>query len=168
MLRIFALATHSPTSSDLAFDILSCAACILFPRLVFYLIKDQVVIIAVSSLLLKIGDALIFQLRAMIARFLGFMGLTSEPSQSLIKSRIKLTPAVMAFSGICFCLWTLGRATWTVKQIIWLMLQIWVSLCIERMQNDLLTSQFGSSYLGFSASESFHPIFGPIILISYA
>ena len=28
--------------------------------------------------------------------------------------------------------------------------------------------QFGSSYLGFSSSESFHPIFGPIILISYA
>ena len=34
-----------------------------------------------------------------------------------------LTP-VIAFSGICFCLWTLGRKTWTVKQIIWLML--WV------------------------------------------
>jgi len=71
----------------------------------------------------------------MIARFVGFMGLT-----------------IVAFSGICFCLWTLGRGTWTVKQIIWLMLQIW----------------FGSSYLGFSSSESFHPIFGPIVLIGYA
>lgn len=27
---------------------------------------------------------------------------------------------------------------------------------------------FGSSYLGFSSSESFHPVFGPIILIGYA
>jgi hypothetical protein len=26
----------------------------------------------------------------------------------------------------------------------------------------------GSSYLGFSSSESFHPIFGPIVLIGYA
>lgn len=63
-----------------------------------------------------------------------------------------MTVTILAFTGICFCLWTLGRATWTVKQIVWLMAQIW----------------FGSSYLGFSASESFHPIFGPIVLISYA
>lgn len=47
-LRVFALVTHSPTTSDLAFDILACGACILFPRLVFFLIKDHVVIIAVS------------------------------------------------------------------------------------------------------------------------
>ncbi|MGG6495977.1 UNVERIFIED_CONTAM: hypothetical protein NY603_23960, partial [Bacteroidetes bacterium 56_B9] len=47
-LRVFALITHSPTTSDLAFDILAIGACILFPRLVFFLIKDHVVIIAVS------------------------------------------------------------------------------------------------------------------------
>ncbi|ORX39957.1 hypothetical protein BD324DRAFT_615672 [Kockovaella imperatae] len=119
-LRIFALVSHSPQSSELAFDILAIGACVLFPRLMFFLIKDNVVILA---------------LKAMIARFIGFMALV-----------------IVAFSGICFCLWTLGRGTWTVKQITWLMLQIW----------------FGSSYLGFSASESFHPLFGPIILISYA
>ncbi|WVQ78363.1 hypothetical protein IAT38_000448 [Cryptococcus sp. DSM 104549] len=119
-LRIFALASHSPGTSDLAFDILACAACIIFPRLVFFVIKENVVILA---------------LRGMVASFISFMMVT-----------------ILAFSGICFCLWTLGRATWTVKQIVWLMAQIW----------------FGSSYLGFSASESFHPIFGPIVLISYA
>jgi hypothetical protein len=43
----------------------------------------------------------------------------------------------MAFSGICFCLWTLGRATWTVKQIIWLMLQIWVSPTIRASDSEL-------------------------------
>ncbi|KAK1924838.1 hypothetical protein DB88DRAFT_534891 [Papiliotrema laurentii] len=120
VLRCIALASHSTQTSDLAFDILACGACILFPRLVFFLIRDNVVILA---------------LKAMIARFIRFMGLV-----------------ILAFSGICFCLWTLGRGTWTVRQITWLMLQIW----------------FGSSYLGFSSSESFHPIFGPIILIAYA
>jgi hypothetical protein len=55
---------------------------------------------------------------------------------------------------------------------------------ISRSGSGLTLLQFGSSYLGafpsrsrrssltllagFSASESFHPIFGPIILISYA
>lgn len=48
-LRIFALATHSTDTSDLAFDILACGACILFPRLVFFLIKDNVIILAVRS-----------------------------------------------------------------------------------------------------------------------
>ncbi|WWD16005.1 hypothetical protein CI109_100429 [Kwoniella shandongensis] len=119
-LRIFGLASHSPNTSDLAFDILACAACIIFPRLVFFVVKENVVILA---------------LRGMVTSFISFMIVT-----------------VLAFSGICFCLWTLGRATWTVKQIVWLMAQIW----------------FGSSYLGFAASESFHPIFGPIVLISYA
>jgi len=49
-LRIFGLTSDSPKTSDLAFDILSCAACILFPRLVFYVIRDNVVILAVRLL----------------------------------------------------------------------------------------------------------------------
>ncbi|WVF72035.1 hypothetical protein IAT40_006847 [Kwoniella sp. CBS 6097] len=120
VLRIFALVSHSPQTSDLAFDILAVAACIIFPRLVFFVVRENVVILA---------------LRGMVVSFVQFM-----------------IVVIFAFSGICFCLWTLGRATWTVKQIVWLMAQIW----------------FGSSYLGFSASASFHPIFGPIVLISYA
>ncbi|WVQ98885.1 hypothetical protein IAU59_006016 [Kwoniella sp. CBS 9459] len=120
VLRIFALGSHSPQTSDLAFDILAVAACIIFPRLVFFVVRENVVILA---------------LRGMVVSFVQFM-----------------IVVILAFSGICFCLWTLGRSTWTVKQIVWLMAQIW----------------FGSSYLGFSASASFHPIFGPIVLISYA
>ncbi|KAL7424047.1 hypothetical protein Q5752_001632 [Cryptotrichosporon argae] len=120
VLRVLGLATHSPNLSELGFDILAVGACVIFPRLVFFMIKDNIIVLA---------------LKEMITTFVGFMCLTT-----------------VAFSGICFCLWTLGRATWTVKQIVWLMLQIW----------------FGSSYLGFQASASFHPLFGPVVLISYA
>ena len=49
ILRIIGLATHSPPTSDLAFDILACGACVLFPRLVFFIVKDSVIILAVSS-----------------------------------------------------------------------------------------------------------------------
>ncbi|RXK38635.1 hypothetical protein M231_04141 [Tremella mesenterica] len=124
VIRIVALASRSPNTSDLAFDILAIGACILFPRLVFFLIKDNVVILA---------------LRAMISRFLSFMGLT-----------------ILAFTGIGFCLWTLARGTWSVRQIIWLM------LLIAECSLDLV------DLTGFSSSESFHPIFGPIVLIGYA
>lgn len=95
LLRTVALISRSLGTSDLAFEILSVSACILFPRLAFFLIKDNVIVLA---------------LRAMIAQFVSFMGFIC-----------------VAFSGICFCLWTLGRGTWTLRQIIWLMLQIWVS-----------------------------------------
>jgi hypothetical protein len=43
----------------------------------------------------------------MIADFVGFMFL-----------------AVVCFSGLLFTLWTLGRDTWTVKKIAWLMLSV--------------------------------------------
>lgn len=47
-LRVVGLSTRSVPTSDLAFDILACGACILFPRLVFFLIKDNVVLLAVG------------------------------------------------------------------------------------------------------------------------
>ncbi|CED84198.1 Uncharacterized conserved protein [Phaffia rhodozyma] len=60
--------------------------------------------------------------------------------------------ALTCFTGIFYALITLGKSTWTARSLAWLMAQIW----------------FGSSYLSFQSSASFHPIFGPILLISYA
>lgn len=42
--------------------------------------------------------------------------------------------------------------TWSVKSIAWLMVQIW----------------FGNTYLSFGQAESFHPIFGPILMTGFA
>ena len=61
------------------------------------------------------------QLKGMIAKFVNFMGLTSTSNTHPV--RTSLTP-VLAFTGICFTLWTLGRGTWTIKQIVWLMMQV--------------------------------------------
>jgi hypothetical protein len=49
-LRIHSLITHSMTTADLAFDTLSLGSCILFPRLVFFLINNPVVVLAVRGL----------------------------------------------------------------------------------------------------------------------
>lgn len=57
-LRIKGLILHDNDTSQLAFDILACAACVLVPRLAFYAIANNVVILA---------------LRAMISEFLFFI-----------------------------------------------------------------------------------------------
>ncbi|QRV74848.1 calcium channel YVC1 [Ceratobasidium sp. AG-Ba] len=108
--------------NDLAFDILACGACILFPRLAFFAIKNNIIILA---------------LQGMIAEFFVFMML-----------------AAVCFSGLLFTLWTLSRGGghWHLGNIAWLMTQIW----------------FGNTYLSFSMAESFHPVFGPILMTMFA
>ncbi|KAL5635136.1 hypothetical protein ACGC1H_002983 [Rhizoctonia solani] len=108
--------------NDLAFDILACGACILFPRLAFFLIKNNLIILA---------------LQGMIAEFFVFIML-----------------AAVCFSGLLFTLWTLSRgsATWTLPKIAWLMTQVW----------------FGNTFLSFTVAESFHPVFGPILMVIFA
>jgi len=77
--------------------------------------------------------------------------------------------AAICFSGLVFTLWTLGmvavllvdqpslyfnlgKANWTIKGIVWLMVQIW----------------FGNTSLSFGQATSFHPVFGPILMTIYA
>ncbi|KDQ56997.1 hypothetical protein JAAARDRAFT_35597 [Jaapia argillacea MUCL 33604] len=121
ILRVSGLLQHDTQSSELAFDILSCGACILFPRLAFFAIRSNIVVIA---------------LRGMIAEFVFFMGI-----------------AAICFSGLLFTLSTLdGGAHWTMRSIMWLMVQIW----------------FGNTYLSFGQASSFHPFFGPILMTCFA
>lgn len=90
----------------------------------------------------------------MIADFVFFMGI-----------------AAICFSGMLFCLWNLGersspssfvhssnssvtadKTLWPLKKIVWLMVQIW----------------FGNTSLSFSQAESFHKVFGPILMTTFA
>lgn len=82
--------------------------------------------------------------------------------------------AAICFSGLLFTLHSLGTfwmtvthtqnmlmingsfvsasEKWSIKAIAWLMVQIW----------------FGNTYLSFGQAESFHPIFGPILMTGFA
>ncbi|KAG7444146.1 receptor-activated Ca2+-permeable cation channel [Guyanagaster necrorhizus] len=119
-LRIRGIAQGNPDYSDTAFDVLACGACILIPRLAFFAVSNNVVVLS---------------LREMISQFVFFIGI-----------------AAICFSGLLFTLWRLGNGTWSVKRIAWLMVQIW----------------FGNTYLSFGQAESFHPLFGPILMTSFA
>ncbi|KAJ6494659.1 receptor-activated Ca2+-permeable cation channel [Mycena vitilis] len=119
-LRIKGFSHGDLAASDMSFDVLACGACILFPRLAFFAVSNNVVVLS---------------LRAMIAEFVFFMAI-----------------AAICFSGLLFTLWTLGKATWTIKNIAWLMVQIW----------------FGNTYLSFGQASSFHPFFGPILMTMFA
>ncbi|KAF5381962.1 hypothetical protein D9615_004249 [Tricholomella constricta] len=122
-LRIKGLSHNDIESSDLAFDILSCGACILFPRLVFFVISNNVVILS---------------LRAMVSQFVFFIGI-----------------AAACFSGLLFTLWTLGKdeePSPSLNSIAWLLTQIW----------------FGNTSLSFADASHFHPVFGPVLMITFA
>lgn len=60
VIRLNALASNDVATSELAFDILSCGACILFPRLAFFAVNNTVVVLS---------------LRAMISEFIFFIGI---------------------------------------------------------------------------------------------
>ncbi len=47
-MRIYGAITHSSETAELSFDVLSMGACILFPRIAFFFIRDNVIIISVS------------------------------------------------------------------------------------------------------------------------
>ncbi|KAG9039905.1 hypothetical protein FRB95_004377 [Tulasnella sp. JGI-2019a] len=119
-LRLRGVLTHNDYLNDLAFDILACGACILIPRVAFFFISNNVVIVV---------------LRTMIVQFALFIGV-----------------AATCFSGLLFTLWKLSGDDWTLKKIAWLMVQIW----------------FGNTYLSFNVAESFHPVFGPPLMIIFA
>jgi len=51
-----------------------------------------------------------------------------------------------------FLEFTVAGDRWPVKSIAWLMVQIW----------------FGNTYLSFTEAESFHPVFGPILMVFFA
>ncbi|KAI0360223.1 hypothetical protein OH77DRAFT_1565833 [Trametes cingulata] len=120
--RIKGLTHNDLAASDFAFDVLACGACILFPRLAFFAVSNNVIVLA---------------LRAMIADFVFFIAI-----------------AAICFSGLLFTLHNLAADTgkWSVKSIAWLMVQIW----------------FGNTYLSFAQAESFHPLFGPVLMTIFA
>ncbi|KAI0042867.1 hypothetical protein FA95DRAFT_1609847 [Auriscalpium vulgare] len=93
--RIKGLAYNDPDASDLGFDILACGACILFPRLAFFLVSNNVVILA---------------LRAMTAEFVFFMGIAAICFSGLLFTLWTLAPS---------------KSQWTIKAISWLLVQIW-------------------------------------------
>ncbi|CAL1716889.1 unnamed protein product [Somion occarium] len=60
--RIKGLSSHNLEASDMAFDILACGACILFPRLAFFAVSNNVIVLA---------------LRAMITDFIFFISIAA-------------------------------------------------------------------------------------------
>lgn len=98
-LRIKGLSFNDLSTSSMAFDILSCAACILFPRLAFFAVSDNVVVLS---------------LRAMIAQFVFFIGIAAICFSGLLFALWTL--AIDNRSQ---------QTSWSISSIAWLMVQIW-------------------------------------------
>ncbi|THU86429.1 hypothetical protein K435DRAFT_829719 [Dendrothele bispora CBS 962.96] len=95
ILRVRGLAYDHVQSSEMAFDVLACGACILFPRLAFVAISNTIVVIS---------------LRAMISEFVFFIGVAAICFSGLLFTLWTLSK---------------DNDRWTLGSIAWLMVQIW-------------------------------------------
>ncbi|KAF9777364.1 hypothetical protein BJ322DRAFT_465771 [Thelephora terrestris] len=96
VLRVKGLATGDESSSGLGFDILACGACILFPRLAFFAVKNKVVVLV---------------LRAMIAQFVFFIGIAAICFSGLLFTLHTLSAD--------------APKPWSWTSIAWFMVQVW-------------------------------------------
>ncbi|KAG6813886.1 hypothetical protein H0H92_006293 [Tricholoma furcatifolium] len=122
-LRLYGFYHNVLWARELGVDCLAIIACLLFPRLAFVTLKDNLMVLS---------------LRAMISQFVAMM---------LI--------AAFCFCGFLYALWTLSQsqsAGYSIGTIAWWMLDIW----------------FGLDASGFHQSADFHPVFGPILIVTYA
>ncbi|PCH42243.1 hypothetical protein WOLCODRAFT_137784 [Wolfiporia cocos MD-104 SS10] len=90
--RIKGLAHHDVAASEMAFDVLACGACILFPRLAFFAVSNDVVVLA---------------LRAMIADFIFFIGIAAICFSGLLFTLHSLASET----------WSVKSITWLMVQI---------------------------------------------------
>ncbi|KAF8962728.1 hypothetical protein BDZ97DRAFT_1920296 [Flammula alnicola] len=98
-MRVRGLSNGDIAASDMAFDVLACGACILFPRLAFFAVSNNVVILS---------------LRAMISQFVFFISIAA-----ICFSGLLFTLWTLASDD------PVGHEHWTFKSIAWLMVQIW-------------------------------------------
>ncbi|KAJ7052582.1 receptor-activated Ca2+-permeable cation channel [Mycena amicta] len=91
-MRIKGLAYSDLAASDMAFDVLACGACILFPRLAFFMVSNNVIVLS---------------LRAMIAEFVFFMAIAAICFSGLLFTLWTLGKAT----------WTLKKIAWLMVQI---------------------------------------------------
>ncbi|TFK75140.1 receptor-activated Ca2+-permeable cation channel [Pluteus cervinus] len=99
-LRTKGLSDDDLEASTMAFDILACGACILFPRLAFFAISNNVVVLS---------------LRAMISQFVFFIGIAAVCFSGLLFTLWTLAKDAPP----------VDRQPWTFGSIAWLMVQIW-------------------------------------------
>ncbi|KAH7910209.1 hypothetical protein BJ138DRAFT_1153472 [Hygrophoropsis aurantiaca] len=90
--RIKGLLSHDDDTGQFAFDLLACGACILLPRLAFYAISNNVVVLA---------------LRAMISEFIFFIGIAATCFSGLLFTLYSLA------SGR----WSVRAIAWLMVQI---------------------------------------------------
>ncbi|KZT20100.1 hypothetical protein NEOLEDRAFT_1182830 [Neolentinus lepideus HHB14362 ss-1] len=121
-LRLYGVYHPNLWARSTGIDLLAVIAVLMFPRLVFVTLRNNLMILSV---------------RAMIVQFV-----------------ILMVIAAFCFGGFLYALWTLSRnsAGYSAGQIAWWMADLW----------------FGLDASGFDKASQFHPIFGPIMMITYA
>ncbi|KAK2463448.1 hypothetical protein APHAL10511_004534 [Amanita phalloides] len=99
VLRLRGLNNDNVEMSNLAFDILACGGCILFPRLAFFAVSNNVVILS---------------LRAMMVQFVFFICIAAISFSGILFALWTLAQDDQV-----------ARGRWSIRAIAWLMVEIW-------------------------------------------
>lgn len=118
--RTYGFHYGDPAALALGSDWLAMGALLIFPRLAFVTLANNL---------------LILSLRSMMSEFFFLMGV-----------------GFFCFLGFLYALFTLGQGRFELLQIGWWLLDIY----------------FGLDASGFEAAHRFHPLLGPVIMITYA
>ncbi|KAG8904105.1 hypothetical protein FRB99_002224 [Tulasnella sp. 403] len=121
--RAYGLNYDESWAKAIGVDILALGACMMFPRLAFVTLSNNLMVLS---------------LRSMFYEFVVLMLL-----------------AAFCFCGFLYALWTLGKSSsisYTPGTIFWWMLDLY----------------FGLDASGFDRATTFHPIFGPVLMVVYA
>ncbi|KAF9266958.1 hypothetical protein L218DRAFT_921774 [Marasmius fiardii PR-910] len=121
-LRLYGIYHHNEWARTSGIDILALIACLMFPRLAFVTLKNNLMVLS---------------LRAMMVQFVALMFI-----------------AAFCFCGFLYALWTYvpSGSTGSDLTIAWWMLDLW----------------FGLDASGFDKATEFHPLMGPVLMVTYA
>ncbi|KAG8705209.1 hypothetical protein FRC12_004220 [Ceratobasidium sp. 428] len=119
-LRLYGVNQDETWAQNWGIDILAVVAVIVFPRLAFVTLSNNLMVLSLRSMFIEFA--------------------------------VLMFVAAFCFGGFLYALWTLGRDTFSSSQIAWWMLDLW----------------FGLDASGFDQATTFHPQFGPVLMILYA
>ncbi|KAG9009327.1 hypothetical protein FRB90_008420 [Tulasnella sp. 427] len=121
--RAYGMYHHELWAKTLGIDILALGACLMFPRLAFVTLSNNLMILSIRSMFYE------FTVLMLVAAF--------------------------CFCGFLYALYTLaksGKTYYSPGTIFWYMLDLY----------------FGLDASGFDRATTFHPLFGPVLMIVYA
>ncbi|GFZ47257.1 hypothetical protein JCM24511_05000 [Saitozyma sp. JCM 24511] len=136
--RTYGFHYGSADALALGADFLAIGAVLIFPRLAFVTLANNLMVLSIRSMLTEF--------------FCGLNALITMQMLSAKRWIVLMGVGIFCFIGFAYALYTLGQGRFEFVQIGWWLLEVY----------------FGLDASGFEAAHNFHPFLGPLLMITYA